>query len=135
MNRANLPTNANASSCRCGNALPHTHKREYYTPSRRDSNGNIPAINPRQALPRMAPRRARAARIPAPGRGPPASIPPVDPLPGNGNGGNDNVNACFFPAPAPRRIYCYPAPFSQIGGDPHQPLVLAYGFSKPVQVL
>ena len=34
MEHANLPTNANAASCRCGNALPHVHKtsntREYY---------------------------------------------------------------------------------------------------------
>ncbi len=45
------------------------------------------------------------------------------------------VNACHFPAPAPRRIYCNPAPFTQIGGQPMQPLVLAYGQSKAVSVL
>ena len=76
--------------------------------------------------------------FPDPGNGNGGVTAPGFPVPGNGNGngnGNDNVNACFFPAPAPRRIYCYPAPFSQIGGDPYQPLVLAYGFSKPVQVL
>ncbi len=172
MNRANLPTNANASSCRCGNALPHTHQREYYRPpsrlretrerfnpglkvrtnaqlnraqvSRQNNRRPGARVNAgsdyrdsplvggaaQAGAPGGSVRAALSGRagVPAPGRDPP-TVPGPDPLPSGG------VNACHFPAPAPRRIYCNPAPFTQIGGQPMQPLVLAYGQSKAVSVL
>ena len=61
MDRANLPTNANASSCRCGNALPHTHTREYFTerfppsPGRgiRQANAQMTGMREGQANGRM----------------------------------------------------------------------------------
>jgi hypothetical protein len=59
------------------------------------------------------------------------SQPQVAPTPGTA-GGSMLGNSCHFPAPAPRRIYCAPAPFSQTGGNPFQLLVTAYGYSTPV---
>ena len=107
MTTPNLPTNANASSCRCGNALPHTHTREYF-------NGS-----PGQAVRRVNRQLAGSQRRFA-GATPGAA------------GGSVMGSSCHFPAPAPRRIYCAPAPFTAPIGATHQLLVSAYGFSKPV---
>jgi len=114
MDQANLPTNANASSCQCGNALPHTHTREYYT---------APGVpNPGRAERRHA---AQMGRRPLPARRPGVSTP--------GEAGGSMIgNSCHFPAPAPRRIYCAPAPFTAPVGQANQLLVNAYGWSKPV---
>ncbi len=108
MDQANLPTNANASSCRCGNALPHTHTREYY-------NGGSPPA-PGKGVRQMARLPARRPGVSTPGEA----------------GGSMIGNSCHFPAPAPRRIYCAPAPFTAPIGATNQLLVNAYGWSKPV---
>ena len=119
MAQANLPTNANASSCQCGNALPHTHhNREYY---------NGPAVpNPGQGVrAHNAQRAGGRGRRPLPARRPGVSTP-------GEAGGSMLGNSCHFPAPAPRRIYCAPAPFTAPIGATNQLLVNAYGWSKPV---
>jgi len=116
MAQANLPTNANASSCQCGNALPHTHhpNREYY------NRASVP--NPGKAA---QARNAQMGRRPLPARRPGVSTP--------GEAGGSMIgNSCHFPAPAPRRIYCAPAPFTAPIGATNQLLVNAYGWSKPV---
>ena len=103
MTQANLPTNATASSCRCGNALPHTHQtREHY-------QGGSPGQVVRQVNRQLT-----------------GSTP--------GEAGGSMMGAsCHFPAPAPRRIYCAPAPFTAPIGATHQLLITAYGYSKAVQ--
>ena len=110
MTTANLPTNANASSCRCGNALPHTHTR----PTREYFNGLPPGQNVR-----------KVNRLLSNGRRPHGSTP-------GEAGGSVLGSSCHFPAPAPRRIYCAPAPFTAPIGATHQLLISAYGYSKPV---
>lgn len=147
MNRANLPTNANASTCRCGNARPHTHKREYY------QHPQSPGVSVRSRASRQrssaAARAARAART-RNTRGA-AQVAPVYPnpavgynyadpvLPGQPGGpmvpipGEAPPNSCMFPAPAPQRIYCMPAAFTQVNGQTYEPLMMAYGYSKPMQ--
>lgn len=130
MDRANLPTNANASSCRCGNALPHTHTREYYNgPGVPRPGKDVRRVNA-QMTGRQAGARggARGAQM---RRSLPGSLNPGVSTPGTA-GGSMLGNSCHFPAPAPRRIYCAPAPFSQTGGMTHQLLVTAYGYSTPV---
>ena len=114
MTTPNLPTNANASSCRCGNALPHTHTREYYTPQRSRGRPRVPRTQ-RSGYTR-GPRTQRSGYTSTPGEA----------------GGSVLGASCHFPAPAPRRIYCAPAPFTAPIGATHQLLVTAYGYSKPV---
>ena len=107
MDRANLPTNANAYSCRCGNALPHTQTREHY-------NGAPAGNNVRRVNQQLAASRRLGGSTPGEA------------------GGSMLGNSCHFPAPAPRRIYCAPAPFTAPIGATHQLLVTADGYSKPV---
>lgn len=133
MNRANLPTNANAASCRCGNALPHTHTREYYNPQARPQPPPQPGKDIRRVNAQMTgSRQAGGANGRQAGRRPlPNPMNAGGSVPGTA-GGSMLGNSCHFPAPAPRRIYCAPAPFSQTGGMTFQPLVMAYGYSTPV---
>ncbi len=136
MDRANLHTNANAASCRCGNALPHTHTREYYNgPGVPRPGKDVRRVNAQMTGQRQAGgqrgqggqgRRAQQMRRALPGK-----LNPGVSTPGTA-GGSMLGNSCHFPAPAPRRIYCAPAPFSQTGGMTHQLLVTAYGYSTPV---
>ena len=135
MERANLPTNANAASCRCGNALPHVHKtsntREYYNGGGVPQPGkDVRRVNAQMTGSRQGAgqRRGRGSQM---RRSQPGNQPQVAPTPGTA-GGSMLGNSCHFPAPAPRRIYCAPAPFSQTGGMTHQLLVTAYGYSTPV---
>ena len=130
MNRANLPTNANAASCRCGNALPHAHTREYYNGT---NQVPMPGKDVRRVNAQMTgSRQAGGANGRQAGRRPlPNQMNPGVSTPGTA-GGSMLGNSCHFPAPAPRRIYCAPAPFSQTGGMTFQPLVMAYGYSTPV---
>ncbi len=127
MEQANLPTNANAASCRCGNALPHTHTREHYNGGGVPQPGkDVRRVNAQMTGSRQGAgqRRGRASQMRR-------SQPQVAPTPGTA-GASMLGNSCHFPAPAPRRIYCAPAPFSQTGGNPFQLLVTAYGYSTPV---
>jgi len=122
MDQANLPTNANASSCRCGNALPHTHPtqtREHYTQTR---GGRARALAQKRGG--RGPARGQAR-----GQGPRTQF--NAPTPGE-PGGSLVGNSCKFPAPAPKRIYCSPAPFTAPLGSPYPLLVMAYGASRPV---
>ena len=127
MDRANLPNNANAASCRCGNALPHTHTREA------DNGPGVPrpGKDVRRVNAQMTGSRQGAGQRRGRGSQMRRSQPQVAPTPGTA-GGSMLGNSCHFPAPAPRRIYCAPAPFSQTGGMTHQLLVTAYGYSTPV---
>ena len=121
MDRANLPTNANASSCKCGNALPHTHTREFFN----GADAGTPGAGVRARAAREARAAGQRPQRPLPNRPMPA------PTPGQA-GGSMLGNSCHFPAPAPRRIYCAPAPFTAPLGGTNQLLVTAYGYSKPV---
>jgi hypothetical protein len=38
---------------------------------------------------------------------------------------------CAFAAPPPHRVYCMPAAFHATNGMAYQPLVVAYGHSRP----
>lgn len=49
-----------------------------------------------------------------------------------GNGGQGNQGGqCVFPPPAADRVACQAAPFVANGMHPYQPLVRAYGSSRP----
>ena len=39
---------------------------------------------------------------------------------------------CHFPAPAPFRVYCQPAAFHRVNGNPYQNMSIAYGSSRPL---
>ncbi|HMP28126.1 MAG TPA: hypothetical protein PKD85_00915 [Saprospiraceae bacterium] len=39
---------------------------------------------------------------------------------------------CHFPAPAPFRVYCQPAAFHRVNGNPYQNMTVAYGSSRPL---
>lgn len=47
-----------------------------------------------------------------------------------GNRGNDT---CSFPPPAPQRVYCSPAVFTDLFGRKYIPISQAYGNSVPAQ--
>lgn len=40
--------------------------------------------------------------------------------------------SCHFPAPAPARVYCQPAAFHRVDGEPYQNMSVAYGSSRPL---
>jgi len=40
---------------------------------------------------------------------------------------------CYFPQPAPKRVYCHPAPFTDPLGKDYQRLIDGYGQSTPFQ--
>ena len=108
MNQANLPTNATASSCRCGNALPHTHQtREHYQPG-----GGSPGQVVRRVNQQLT------------GRGS---------TPGEAGGFGDGGVPVTFRHQRLDVFTGAPAPFTAPIGATHQLLVTAYGYSKPVQ--
>lgn len=39
---------------------------------------------------------------------------------------------CHFPAPSPVRVYCQPAAFHRVNGNPYQNMTIAYGSSRPL---
>lgn len=39
---------------------------------------------------------------------------------------------CHFPEPAPMRVYCQPAAFHRVNGNPYQNMTVAYGSSRPL---
>jgi hypothetical protein len=41
-------------------------------------------------------------------------------------------SSCHFPAPAPVRVYCQPAAFHRVDGEPYQNMSVAYGSSRPL---
>ena len=135
MDHANLPTNANASSCRCGNALPHPHHhpptkpgREYYTrPGVPKPGKDVRRVNAQMT----GSRQRGGGRGGKMRRALPGKLNPGVSTPGTA-GGSMLGNSCHFPAPAPRRIYCAPAPFTRGGYGNFQLLVSANGYSTPV---
>jgi hypothetical protein len=38
---------------------------------------------------------------------------------------------CAFPAPPPARVYCQPAAFHRVCGNPYHLMTTAYGHSRP----
>lgn len=48
---------------------------------------------------------------------------------GCGCGCQPRHQACTVPQPAPKRVYCHPAPFSSLCGGKYHPLIHAYGSS------
>ena len=52
---------------------------------------------------------------------------------GMGGSGPSDQPSCAFPAPAPARIYCTPAAFTDLYGRKYIPISQAYGNSVPAQ--
>lgn len=46
--------------------------------------------------------------------------------------GQTQDQGCHFPAPAPFRVYCQPAAFHRVNGNPYQNMTVAYGSSRPL---
>ena len=42
------------------------------------------------------------------------------------------AEGCHFPAPHPMRVYCQPAQFHRVNGQPYANMVSAYGSSRPL---